>query len=407
MAVVVALASSACSRKTPDAAPAASTSAPTPAAVAAKPAPEAGRAASASATKPGPPAPKAITAEDKAKHLSYGEALAKGRRATVAQHYDEAIAAFGQAIQQGDLDGRAYAERGYAYYLSKRYDLALPDLQGAVETPSDASLLAQVFFNLGLVYSALGRGAEADRAFLWSNDLHPTTAAAARIAGKQICPIAVDRTRVPAQGYSGWLEWANAMASADGGSLISTGYQPDATEAEAVNRYCPSDCKDDGPWAVNFGAFEGTWPQFWETHVMARGNGKVWDYGVVGGGAMGPVTGEPCLNSDDVRLDVKGHLAFVTTESFPLLRFPVVTGEHGDPRDCPSYGTEDCQRVCMGSSATRTFTVFAIDQHARVLTAVQDNHFDRSESPPPFDTKVEVTPAGLKVDLTACGVIAP
>jgi hypothetical protein len=343
-----------------------------------------------------------MTAEDKAKRMTYGEALAKGRRATVAHHYDEAIAAFDQAVGM-DPDGRAYAERGYAYYLSKRNDLALKDLQMAVAAPSDAGLLAQVLFNLGLVHAALGQAPESDRAFYWSNNLHPTAAAAGHLTGKKVCPIAVDRTRVLARAYGGWLEWANAMAGA--GGMGAQGYQLDSTEANAAKRFC-GDCASDGPWLVTFGAFEGTWPQFWEVHVMARGGGKIWDYGKVSEGAEGPVTGEPCFTGDQPSLTIEGRLAFVENTSFPLIRYPVVMGEQGNLQgDCP-MGSADCQRVCMGSSATRTFTVLSVDQHARVMTVVESNYFERAESMPSFDVVIEPTSTGLKVGLDACGTMA-
>jgi tetratricopeptide (TPR) repeat protein len=366
--------------------------------------------ASASARAPKQAPPKPLSAEDKVKRSAYLQALGKGRAATVAHHYDEAIAAFDQAVTS-DQNGRAYAERGYAYLLSQRYDLALKDFEQALGTPTNAILLAQVWFNRGLTYAALGRGAEADLAFYRSNKLNGTKAAASRLAGKTVCPVTVDRSRVAALPYAGWRAWADAMAKASVGAQ-AIGYVPDATEALAADRFC-SGCKGDGPWTVQFGAFEGAWPRVWDVHVMARGDGKLWDFGVYGDGYDGPVTGEPCGGSEEVSLlDRQGSHVTALVESFPTSRVPVKLDDDGGVHDCPEgSGWDECLRFCMSSSAAQTYFVLDLAHRARVMTVRQESYFTAAESfprastPSGFDVAIQPGATGIDVTGEGCGPI--
>jgi hypothetical protein len=186
-----------CSRKSTSDAPTAGGPAP------AEAGPETRRAMDATADGAAPttkakPDPKPFSADDTKKRLSYIDAHNNGRAATAAHHYDEAIAAFDQA-GGADQDGRAQAERGYAKFLFKHYDLALKDFEAAELVPANADLAAQIWFNRGLTYAALGRSGEADVAFYRSNRLNSTKAAAARLVGKKICTVAVDPAPGPAR----------------------------------------------------------------------------------------------------------------------------------------------------------------------------------------------------------------
>jgi tetratricopeptide (TPR) repeat protein len=345
--------------------------------------------------------PKPFDAEEKKKRLSYVEALAKGRTATLARRYDDAIAAFDQAVAW-DQNGRGYAERGYAYFLSKRYDMALKDFEAAASVPLSADLAGQVWFNRGLTYAALGRGAEADVAFFRSNRLRPTKAAENRVAGKKVCPLTIDRHRIDAQPYPGWRAWAAAVSA--GAGITALGYVADATEAQAAARYC-ADCKGDGPWAVSFGAFEGTWPQVWDVHVIAKRDGKIWDYGVFGEGYMGPVTGEVCRGVDRVDVGAAGKYGTVVSQSAAMQRVPMKVSENG-MSDCPDDSAwEDCRRWCMTSSSTESWFVLDLEHPARVLRVRQDNYYDRAEQPPPFDVKVTSGPDAFEAHGGACGSI--
>lgn len=176
----------------------------------------------------------------------YLKALAAGRRATRAAQYAAAISAFDQALQAHPNDPRAFAERGHASYLNKHYDQAEGDLARAAQGTDDRRLRAQVFYNLGLVREALGR--DGTSAFALSNFLNATAAAKKKLAGKERCPVEVDRNpTVPeiAQ-YRDWL----AFYADYQGAFLDTEVKP-STNAEARALFCDTaGCSGPKPWLV-------------------------------------------------------------------------------------------------------------------------------------------------------------
>jgi tetratricopeptide (TPR) repeat protein len=309
---------------------------------------------------------------DRAKHRTVLEALNRGRAATRANHLDEALEAFDEAAET-DKGERARAERGYVYYLQKRYDRALEDFEEASNVPLDATLAAQVWFNRGLTYGALHRGTEADLAFYWSNRLNATDAAASRLTGKSICPVAVDRGRVEAKGYAGFLAWADAIAKSD--TVAAGGYVSAPSEAAAKEQFCHA-CNDDGPWTVDFGGFEGSWPRLWDIHVLARRDGKVWDYGAFGAGYDGPVIPR-CGIDNRIALVTDGPYVVVQTVDVPWTKVPVKMVDDQPAGECPNDSDwKDCSMWCMSSSSRATYALLDVGHHARVMNVVQDNYFD-------------------------------
>jgi len=144
------------------------------------------------------------------KLAAYVHAIARGRKATLAKNWTEAIAAFDEALANKPEDARALAEKGYAELLAKNFHAAQRDLRLASGT-SDAKLAAQVWFNLGLVDEGLNQEDDALIDFWFANQLAPTNAARAKIAGRSVCPVRVDRARKPAVHATSWLDVARAL----------------------------------------------------------------------------------------------------------------------------------------------------------------------------------------------------
>lgn len=134
----------------------------------------------------------AAVVEDPKLRAAYLAGMKHGRKATSAKHYAEAIAAFDEALVAKHNDPRALGERGYARLLEgKDLDEASRDLDAAANGTKDPKLLSQVWFNRGLVEEKRGNALNATAAFVIANQLRPTAAAKAKLAGKPACPVQV------------------------------------------------------------------------------------------------------------------------------------------------------------------------------------------------------------------------
>ena len=60
-----------------------------------------------------------------------------GKQHYAAGNYDEAIAAYTQAIKRQPANARAYFDRGLAYYKNREYNRALNDYNRAIELQLD------------------------------------------------------------------------------------------------------------------------------------------------------------------------------------------------------------------------------------------------------------------------------
>lgn len=341
-----------------------------------------------------------LTDEQKKRQPSYDEAMSRGRKATAAHAYDDAIHAFDVAVS-ANQDGRAEAERGYAYLLSKRYDLALKDFQTAADVPSRGDLLGQILFNEGLAEKAVGRAAEADLAFYQSNRIRPSKAAAQQLAGRSVCPVEVLRTRIPAHPFAGWAEWAHDEGGALSG-MYGVIYVEGETEEKAAARLCPG-CQGDGPFMVNLGDDGVTWPRTWDVHVLTKHDGRLWDFGPFGSGYDGPGSGEPCWSVDQVNVGaVAGH-AYVSASSSGWLRVPMKVDEQTQAMsDCPSGAAwGDCQRICFAYVGHEYSVALDLAKPARVLTVTEENRFAQTDTVPPFD--VTITPSATGFELAGAG----
>jgi tetratricopeptide (TPR) repeat protein len=384
-----------------------------------------GNIASAEASAPvasplPPPSPIArplpLNEDRMARRKVYLAALRRGRGATTAHHYDDAVKAFDDAIEADGGSARAHAERGYAHLLAKRYEAALHDFEAASDLPCDVELAAQVWFNRGLTELALGRPEEAGVAFFRSNRLLPSQAAQDKLAGKKVCAVTVDRSRVEARSYDGWLAWWTAVnfevehdqaQESKRGVGYSEGDQgpyPPKNEAQARAAYCRH-CEGDGPWSVDFGGLE------FDIHVLARQGGKLWDFGVVGTGLHSMPSGWPCGGGDEVFFGAAGKYVFARALAFPWMKSPVLIQDGKDtvkacPDDVDSLRKgEMCGDFCASSTATETYVVFDIERHQRLLTVKQQNQFQLAVKPPPFDVVLKAGAEGFELQGEDCASV--
>jgi hypothetical protein len=82
---------------------------------------------------------------------AYLRALAKGRKATVAQDYAAADEQFTKCLELLPKDPRAFAERGYARLLAEQLPQAKEDLMAAERSAPNSMLKRQIVHNLMLV----------------------------------------------------------------------------------------------------------------------------------------------------------------------------------------------------------------------------------------------------------------
>jgi tetratricopeptide (TPR) repeat protein len=154
---------------------------------------------SGSAIVAAPPAPKpaagsgsAAAVEDPKLRAAYRAGMQKGRKATDKKQWAEAIAGFDAALAAKKGDARAMSERGYARLLEgSDLTAALRDLDLAASGTKDLKLQSQIWFNRGLIEEKRGNEVNATAAFVIANQLRPTAAAKAKIAGKATCPVSV------------------------------------------------------------------------------------------------------------------------------------------------------------------------------------------------------------------------
>ena len=139
--------------------------------------------------KPSPASVKPTPIDRKA----YGTALSAGRTATREHRYEDAVLAFGNALNAFPNEPRALAERGYAELLAEQLEPAAADLTRARDLGPDRRLTAQIWFNLGLLAEKRSDDAAARDAFARSALLVPTGAAKGKLAARATCGAVVER----------------------------------------------------------------------------------------------------------------------------------------------------------------------------------------------------------------------
>jgi hypothetical protein len=157
----------------------------------------------AAAARPSPPSREALAA--RAGDIGAGRAAMK-RGDTAA-----AVAAFSRALEVLPDDPQVLGERGFAKLNAADDAAARVDFQRAIDLGGAPALRAQLYFNVGLLEEKHGDAHAARVAFARSQRLHPTLAAADKLAsGTKPCPVEVDAPSAP-KAYASWAELARAL----------------------------------------------------------------------------------------------------------------------------------------------------------------------------------------------------
>jgi hypothetical protein len=263
-------------------------------------------------------APRVLGDAERAKYRAYLAAMSRGRTATRAKHYAEAVDDFSAALEAKPDDAQGLTERGYARLLHGDYPSALEDFDQAHSLTKDPKLLAQVWFNRGLIDEKLGHDDAALADFVTSDHLSPTKAAKAKIGGRRTCPIEVARDGdlsaepviPPSMSKS---EWQKVLAdltarSAEGVAVSGATYKLPAVVA--VERM-------DGEWVD-------------EVFVVGEHAGRVRAV-QVGSGMRGRCSGHASFTLDEV----DGDLVYVSGEELTLGgEVYMCMPDDGDPLPC-------------------------------------------------------------------------
>jgi hypothetical protein len=312
---------------------------------------------------------------DAARHAAFASALARGRKATGSKHYDEAIGAFGDALQAMPDSASALSERGYAELLGDHLDDAEKDLVKARGLTRDPALLGPIAYNLGLVREKRKDEGGARAAFALSNDIHPTKAAQAKLAamdGSDSCAASAVARKLPANGLTvvdGWVA-THAIVRADYAG------PPHDGEAAAKRWTCvesamaagaaptPSDaCDKAPPWSIT------TIYQMFRVHefVVAPGRGKrllVGDLGMTGGGQCS-AGGDS--STTDVETKLLGRVLVIDTKVASFLWRPV--GQKNDTDPIPP----DADYECREGGTDRTLAFVDLDSESALFVSSVDS----------------------------------
>jgi hypothetical protein len=176
--------------------------------------------------------PSPLTPAEVLHAKAYLEALKRGRKATVAKTYADAVAAFTEALSEKPGDTQALAERGYAELLDDQLAAAEKDLKEARASARARLLTSQIEYNLGLVAKKRGKVDFAEALFA-----HAKAIRAGADAGpppQQPCDVGVDYGPLDTEssfgkgdpltleGCASWkacFDRVAAVAAADGDSL--------------------------------------------------------------------------------------------------------------------------------------------------------------------------------------------
>ncbi len=202
----------------------------------------------------------AMPPEDPKARAAYRTGMRKGRKATDAKKWSEALEGFDAALVAKPGDARALGERGFARLLEgKDLGAASKDLDQAATGTKDAKLLSSIWFNRGLIQEKLGNELNATAAFVVANSLRPTAAAKAKIASKGECPVSVSHEidlfeHKPIDGAD-WVALAKATGF-DGADAITTKeaafelFTGERTEPTLPGLFAPHDYTWEVPYYV-------------------------------------------------------------------------------------------------------------------------------------------------------------
>jgi hypothetical protein len=332
---------------------------------------------------------KALPPEDPEAHKKYRAALNKGRKATDAKKYKDAIAAFDEALAIKKGDARAISERGYARLLSGDLDGASRDLDDSATRSKDRKLLSSIWYNRGLVDEKRGKQDSALVAFYMANALRPTDAAAKKIAGKTVCPVAVYRP------YDRQDDVTNTWEATDWQDLAKQSVEEledkrPATEAEALDALFGAKTAPTLPTTMTIRSFGDA-----TAYVVWKDGNKLRAIPIgyaMGGRCPGTLAFE-AVSSSGSQVFIHG------TEAVDGGHTYMCEDKHGDLYECTGADNEvGAGTACLGSSPTEYHLVFDAKQGKVVLGVGQPEFPDGEDS-----VHVSFEPTGIKLSGKGCG----
>lgn len=325
--------------------------------------------------------------EDPKVREAYRLGLRKGRKATRAKRYQEAIAGFDEALAAKPHDARAVGERGYARLLEGAdLDAAMRDFDLAASVTKDPQILSEVWFNRGLVEEKRGNAVNAIAAFTIANSLRPTKAAKAKLAGKTTCPVTEtgswDNVNVKPIEAKGWLELAKAVPSLEG--------DEPKTAAEAIQALTKADREPALPALIVAGDFD----QQVAYVVWKRGASlRAQPVGIaIGGRCPGAVEGS-IEKADATWIHAR------VTEEFMSGYTYMCRGKGDEVVECEGKDNEvSAGTACLGGSPTVRDVAIerATGNVVLVLEQPDDTHVD-----------IELAAGGLKLSGRGCDRTVP
>jgi hypothetical protein len=222
-----------------------------------------------------------------------------------------------------------------------------------------------IWFNLGLVAEQRHDAAAAARAFGESNRLHPTHAAADKLAGAT-CSATLVTARNAGTTYRSWVALATALETAMIGMDAPADARPalPKSEADAKARLCDGGCDGHGPWIV---AAKDTVGDESYTLVLQVGAALVAHAG------LGQKLAGRCETSDAVELGSDRSLVHVSVVSEPNDLVDVDTSG-GGVTPCGDH-SDHCGEACFYDDKTDLDYYFDPATGAQLLAAT------RPESP--------------------------
>lgn len=335
------------------------------------------------------PDKKKLPAEDPDAHKKYRAALNKGRKATDAKNYKDAIAGFDEALVIKKGDARAISERGYARLLSGDLDGASRDLDDSASRTKDRKLLSSIWFNRGLVDEKRGKQDSALVAFYLANALRPTDAAAKKIQGKTVCPVNVYRPYDRQGDFTSTWEATDWQDLAKQAAEELEGKRP-ATEAEALEALTGDKTVPKLPATITIRSFEDH-----VAYVVWKDGNKLRAIPIgyaMGGRCPGELAFEITGTS--------GSLVFIHgTEAEDGGYTFMCEDKQGDLYECTGAENEvGAGTACLGGTPTEYHLVFDAKQGKVVLGIGQPQFPDGGDS-----VNVAFEPTGLKLLGKACG----
>jgi hypothetical protein len=319
-------------------------------------------------------------------------ALQKGRKLTDEKKYVEAVAAFDAALAVKKGDARALSERGFARLLEgSDLDAATADFNDAASRTKDVKLLSSIWFNRGLVEEKHGDAGNAIVDFYLANQLRPTEAAKAKLAGKKVCPALVENKYEAAWPDAKMVDGADWAALAAGMKPISE-YETPKTVDEARKLLFENGEVPKLPALVTAGQVGSGRVVYL---VVARGQTlRAIPVGVDGGGRCpGSVEFEIAGQRDKV-IHVHGTEVVEGGATFLCRKEGDAEGDRFECTDKP--GEESAGTACLGGSPTERDLV--VDTESGKLVLVERPQPSASEA----DVTVKLTDKGVTLSGATC-----